>query len=99
MNDIPYVRHTPAQMQQWERHFEENAHARETRDLIVSYTRERGGVTLELFRLLLGPYFGEPTMMRPSLIADELGVPVSDLAQAHAETWAWVRANRGSSGE
>lgn len=89
MNGV--IIHTPAQLEGWERVFAQNPRHAKMRDLIVSYARERGGLTLEYWRLLVGPFFGEPQKMNTQQVAERLGVSVSELSDIADETWKWVR--------
>jgi hypothetical protein len=58
--------------------------------LIAQYAGARGGLTLAFWRLKLGPAFDRPTVWSIERCAEELDVPVSDLARISEETRAWV---------
>jgi hypothetical protein len=60
------------------------------RRLIVDYAREQGGLTLEVWKLMKGPWFGEPQMMTREAVAETLAVPLSDVARVLQETHAEV---------
>lgn len=93
------INHTPDQLREWERVFAENPRHRKFRELVVTYARSQGGLTLKALRLEFGPFFGEPIMMRSDAIAERLGVPVSDLAQIQTEMWAWMRPRLADPGQ
>src|SRR5947209_8709788 len=59
--------------------------------LIAEYAQARGGLTLAFWRLKLGPAFDRPTAWSIERCAEELRVPVSELAEITEETRAWVR--------
>lgn len=54
---------------------------------IVAYAREGGGRTLEAWRLMNGPWFGEPWMMTIAACAEELAVPVATIEAIMEETF------------
>ncbi len=49
------------------------------RGLFVNYAESRGGLTLELIRLMHGPLWGWPIVHSIDQCADLLGVPVEEL--------------------
>lgn len=85
------IRLGPEAMARWARHFATHPADRKMRDLIVEYATERGGLTLEFWKRKYGNWFGDPIIMLPERIAQELDVPVSELDRIWAETCAWVR--------
>lgn len=58
----------------------------------LDYIETKGGLTLDVWRLMRGPWFGEPQMVvGVDNVADALGVPVSDVMQVIQETYDAVR--------
>lgn len=84
------IEFTPDDLARWEAHYARNPGHRKMRDLVVSYARSRGGLTLQFWELKTGQWFGKPLMMRTDRIAEKLGVPHSELEKVLAETFAWV---------
>jgi len=91
-NGITY--HTPEELARWEESLRLNPDHAVTRALVVRYARETGGLTLEYWRRLVGPWFGEPQLMPPKRVGEVLGVSLSELEQVHQATWAWVEPRR-----
>lgn len=60
------------------------------RKIFVDYAREQGGLTLDVWRLRMGPWFGEPQVMSLDAVAEALGVPVSEVSRVLEETHAAV---------
>lgn len=79
------------EMRRFEESWARNPGLGRMRDLIVSYARSEGGLTLAYWERDAGHYFGKPIIMRSDRIAEELGVAVSELERISAETWAWVK--------
>ena len=61
------------------------------RAAIVAYAQSRGGLTLEFWKLKVGPWFDQPHLMKVDRIAETLGVPVSKLDEMYVETWNHAR--------
>lgn len=60
-------------------------------ELVAEYARKQGGLTLRFWNLKCGPAFGSRRWLSVEQCAHALKVPVSDLAQIRADTYAWVR--------
>jgi hypothetical protein len=56
--------------------------------LYVDYARKQGGLTLDVWRTMRGPMFGEPQRMDVEAAAETLGVPVSEVLRVRAETYS-----------
>jgi hypothetical protein len=87
MSDKPYFRSTEelAQYQKITAMPEHKALV-EFRNLFVSYATKQGGLTLEVWRLFKGYWFGEPQSMSLKLVAGTLGIPYSDVTRIVTET-------------
>lgn len=60
-------------------------------ELIRDYALEQGGEVLAVWQKLQGPLFGENQTMKPSVAAQQLGIPVSDIISVWRQTLAVVR--------
>lgn len=74
------VHHTPEAMAQWREEIERDPAMAKLRDLTVEYVRAQGGLVLDVWRLYMGQWFGEPVMMTLQHVADRL-----DITEQHAE--------------
>src|SRR5690349_6057798 len=74
------VRHTPESLARWhEADMHDPARAK-LRELTVAYVTAQGGLMEDVWRLYMGPWFGEPEMMLLSEVAERLGI-----SEWHAE--------------
>jgi hypothetical protein len=76
-----------SQLQDYRRHAREYAVLRRAQKLHVDYARSKGGLTLDVWRLKKGPWFGEPqVVVGVEAIAETLQVPVSEVTRVLEET-------------
>jgi hypothetical protein len=74
------VKHTPESLARWhEADMQDPARAK-LRELTVAYVTAQGGLMEDVWRLYMGPWFGEPEMMLLSEVAARLGI-----SEWHAE--------------
>jgi hypothetical protein len=74
------VRHTPESLARWEEADAQDPARAKLRELTVAYVTAQGGLMLDVWRLYMGPWFGEPEMMLLSEVGKRLGI-----SEWHAE--------------
>lgn len=74
------VHHTPEAMAKWHDEIERDPAMAKLRDLTVTYVRSQGGLVLDVWRLYMGQWFGEPVMMTLAHVAERLNI-----TEHHAE--------------
>jgi hypothetical protein len=79
----------------WQAMFDSSDWARRYRDTVRAHAERTGRVTLQYWRLHMGPFFGEASVMNTAQVAKQLDVPVSDLQEIRRETMALVRQRVG----
>lgn len=74
------VRHTPESLARWQEADSQDPARAKLRELTVAYVTAQGGLMQDVWRLYMGPWFGEPEMMLLSEVAKRLGI-----SEWHAE--------------
>jgi hypothetical protein len=74
------VRHTPESLARWQEADMQDPARAKLRELTVAYVTAQGGLMEDVWRLYMGPWFGEPEMMVLSEVARRLGI-----SEGHAE--------------
>ena len=60
---MPILYHTPTSLAAWDAVDSSDPAMAKLRDLTVAYIVAQGGLALEIWRLYMGPWFGETVMM------------------------------------
>jgi hypothetical protein len=84
------VWHDPQQLKELRQVMDSYPLLSRKRELVVAYARVKGGLTLDFWKLFMGPWFEEPWVMTLEGCSQRLGVPVSDLRQICKETQAAI---------
>jgi hypothetical protein len=71
---VPITHHTPEQLADWLAAEEQDPAMIRLRDLTVDYVTAQGGLTLDVWRLYMGHWFGGNVMMTTDDVALELGI-------------------------
>ena len=74
------VRHTPESLARWHEADRHDPASAKLRELTVAYVTAQGGLMEDVWRLYMGPWFGEAEMMLLSEVARRLGI-----SEWHAE--------------
>src|SRR6201999_1121178 len=74
------VRHSPESLARWEEADSQDPARAKLRELTVAYVNAQGGLVEDVWRLYMGPWFGEPEMMLLAEVAERLGI-----SEWHAE--------------
>lgn len=85
------IEHSPEEIAEFRRLIDERPDYGRQVKAIVEYARERGGLTLEAWRPMNGPWFGEPMMMSIAVCAEKLGVPVAAVEAIMNDTSEAIR--------
>jgi hypothetical protein len=69
---VPILYHTPQSLADWDAADSGDPAMAKLRDLTVTYITAQGGLALDIWRLYMGPWFGNPVMMTLEEAAKEL---------------------------
>jgi hypothetical protein len=71
---MPITYYTPEQLADWIAAEEQDPAVARLRDLTVEYVTAQGGLTLDVWRLYMGHWFGGDVMMTTDALARKLGI-------------------------
>jgi hypothetical protein len=71
---VPILYHTAQSLADWDAADSGDPAMAKLRDLTVDYITAQGGLALEIWRLYMGPWFGERVMMTLEDAAKQLGI-------------------------
>src|SRR3954451_20433964 len=74
------VRHTPESLARWQEADMQDPARAKLRELTVAYVTAQGGLMEDVWRLYMGPWFGQSDMMLLSEVGQRLGI-----SEWHAE--------------
>jgi hypothetical protein len=72
---VTITHHTPESLAGWMAAEERDPAMAKLRDLTVDYVTDQGGLTLDVWRLYMGPWFGDSIMMTLEDAARQCGIP------------------------